>query len=96
MSDKIARLVERNQNERNGGTYEIWNIGHDVGFYVDFNPCPVDTGVPETMAFIMDLRNWKVLSWNEEGVWYEDATGGKAVRELGYKPVEDNDSDSGE
>ena len=83
MSDKIARLVERNQNERNGGTYEIWNIGHDVGLYVDFNPCPVDTMVPETMA----------LSWHEEGVWYEDATGGKAVCELGYESIEDGDED---
>lgn len=91
MSDKIARLVERNQNDRNGGTYEVWNIGQDVGLYVDFNPCPIDTGVQETMAFIMDLRNWRVLNWHEEGVWYEDATGGKAVRELGYEPIEDGD-----
>lgn len=88
MSDKIARLVKRNQNERNGGTYEIWNIGHDVGLYVDFNPCPVDTGVPETMAFPCDLRRWKVTDWDELDTWYEDATGGKAVRELGYEPIE--------
>ena len=45
----------------------------------------------DNMAFVMDLRNWKVISWNKEGVWYEDATGGKAMRELGYEPIEDYD-----
>ena len=57
MSEKKqARLVERGRNERNGGTYEIWDVGNDIGVFVDFNPCPWDTGIPETMAFPYDLR----------------------------------------
>lgn len=84
MSDKQARLVERGANV-NGGTYEIWDIGDGRGIYVDFNPCPSDTGIPETMAFPMDLHDNAVTSWSELGVWYEDATGGKAIRELGIE-----------
>lgn len=90
MSDKQARLVERGHNVTNGWSYEIWDVGNDVGVYIDFNPCPADTNVPETMAFPVDLRNGEVTSWREDGVWYEDATGGKAIRELGYEPVEDD------
>lgn len=90
---KQARLMERGHNVNNGGSYEIWDVGNDVGVYVDFNPCPEDTMVPETMAFPVDLRNWEVTSWREDGVWYEDATGGKAIRWLGYEPIEDGGSD---
>lgn len=90
MSDRQARLVERRHNPSNGGTYEIWDIGDGCGIYVDFNPCPWDTGIPETMTFPYDLRKRKVTSWNELGVWYEDATGGKAIRELGYEPIEED------
>lgn len=90
---KQARLVYRLANDRNGGTCEMWDIGDHNGFYVDYNPCPFDTGVPETMVFPADPRRNAVKSWTEEGVWYEDATGGKAIRELGYEPIEDCDSD---
>lgn len=93
MGEKQARLVERAPNTLNGGTFEVWDIGDGRGIYVDFNPCPADTGIPETMAFPMDLRDNAVTSWAELGVWYEDATGGKAIRELGYEPIEDGDSD---
>lgn len=89
---KQARLVKRGANIH-GGTYEIWDVGNDAGVYVDFNPSPFDTGKPETMAFPLDLRELVVTSWIEDGVWYEDATGGKAIRELGYEPVEDGGSD---
>lgn len=88
---KQARLVRRYHNELNGGTSEIWDVGNGVGVYVDFNPCPSDTGVPETMAFPLDLGENTVTSWSELGVWYEDATGGKAIRELGYEPIEEED-----
>jgi hypothetical protein len=40
---KQARLVERGTNIHSG-TYEIWDIGDENGIYVDFNPCPWDTG----------------------------------------------------
>ena len=86
---KRARLVERRRNTFHGGTYEIWDVGDGCGIYVDFNPRPFLPSNPETMAFDVDLRKRKVTSWNELGVWYEDATGGKAIRELGYEPVED-------
>lgn len=93
MSEKKqARLVERDTNI-SGGTYEIWDVGNEVGVYVDFNPRPFLPSNPETMAFPCDLRSRKVTSWTELGVWQEDATGGKAIRELGYEPVEDGDSD---
>jgi hypothetical protein len=90
MSDRHARLVERGHNRLNNGTYETWDVGDGRGVYVDFNPCPADTGTPETMAFPLDLRRNAVKSWSGLGVWYEDATGGKAVRELGHEPVEEN------
>lgn len=91
MSEKKqARLVWRRANDRNGGTCEMWDTGDGNGFYVDFNPCPADTGVPETMAFPADPRRNAVKDWGELGVWYEDATGGKAIREMGYEPIEED------
>ena len=93
MSDKQARLVYRRANDLNDGTCEMWDTGDGNGFYVDYNPRPADTGVPETMAFPADPRRNAVTSWSELGVWYEDATGGKAIRELGYEPIEDGDTD---
>lgn len=91
MSEKKqARLVEREANA-NGGTYEIWDVGNECGIYVDYNPRPFLPSNPETMAFDVDLHKREVTSWNELGVWRVDATGGKAVRELGYEPVEDGE-----
>ena len=85
---KRARLVERCRNELNGGTSEIWDVGDDCGVYVDFSPM-----LHETMAFPFDLSENAVTSWIGIGVWHEDATGGKAIRELGYEPIEDGDGD---
>ncbi len=83
--EKRARLVERERNSYNGGTYEIWDIGNECGIYVDFNPRAFLPSGPETMAFPLDLRDRSVTSWNPLDTWYEDATGGKAIRELGYE-----------
>lgn len=88
---KRARLVERARNSRHGGTYEIWDVGDGCGIYVDFNPRPFFPSNPETMAFPYDLKRNRVKSWDELDVWYEDATGGKAIRELGYEPVEEDE-----
>lgn len=82
---KQARLVERGRNELNGGTYETWDIGDGRGIYVDFN-----AHICETMAFPLDLRKNAVTSWAEMGCWPSDATGGKAIRELGYEPIEED------
>ncbi len=93
MSEKKQmHLIKRGTNDRNGGMYEIWDADGKWGLYVDFNPSPTDTGVPETMAFSLDIPELEVTDWAELAVWYEDATGGKAVRELGYEPVEDGDT----
>lgn len=93
MSEKKQmHLIKRGKNNRNGGTYEIWDADGKWGVYVDFNPSPSDTGVPETMAFSLDIPELEVTDWAELAVWYEDATGGKAIRELGYEPVEDADT----
>lgn len=90
MSSKKARLVERGRNDMNGGTYELWeDVENGDGIYIDFNPCVFDTLSEETMAFPCDLQHRKVTDWEELDVWYEDATGGKAIRDLGYEPVED-------
>ncbi|MGO5267818.1 hypothetical protein ACTQ1D_03940 [Parafannyhessea umbonata] len=36
MSEKKqARLVERAPNTLNGGTFEVWDMGHGRGIYVD-------------------------------------------------------------
>ena len=76
-----ARLVRRSRNELNDGTSEIWDIGNGAGVYVDFSPM-----IQETMAFPVDLNKNEVTSWRGIGVWHdEDATGGKAIRELGYE-----------
>ena len=88
---KQARLVCRSHNDYHGGTYEIWDIGNECGIYVDYNPCAFMPSGPETMAFPFDLRSQEVTRWIAEGVWHEDATGGKAIRELGYEPVEVNE-----
>ena len=73
------------RNSYHGGTYEIWDIGNECGIYVDFNPRAFLPSRPETMAFPLDMRNRQVVSWDPLGTWYEDATGGKAIRELGYE-----------
>lgn len=85
---KQARLVKRCANG-DGGKYEIWDVGDGCGIYVDFNPLPFLPSKPETMAFDLDLCKGEVTSWKELGYWPYDATGGKAIRELGYEPIED-------
>ena len=85
MDGKQARLVERKRNSYHGGTSEIWDIGNGCGIYVDFNPRAFLPSRPETMAFPFDLSRREVTSWGALGVWCDDATGGKAIRELGYE-----------
>ena len=91
---KPARLVKRARNSFHGGTYEIWDVGNDVGVYVDFCPCAPDTDEPETEAFPVDLGDWSVVTWAELGYWPFDATGGRAISDLGYEPVEVEDGDA--
>lgn len=89
---KRARLVKRRAND-SGGTYEVWDVGNECGIYVDFNPCTFLPSRPETIAFQYDLESNTVTSWRGIGTWYEDATGGKAIRVLGYEPIEEGNDD---
>lgn len=68
----------------------MWGVCDRNGPYADCSPCPTGTGVPETMAFPADPRRNAVKGRIEDGVRHGDATGGKAVREPGYEPVEED------
>lgn len=84
MSDKHkAYLMHRDEHPGHGVT-EIWQAEDGRAFYVDFN-----AHICETMAFPYDLTTSdRVTSWEEICVWHRDMTGGEAMRELGYEPVE--------
>ena len=77
-----AHLMSREEDPYHGIT-EIWQAEDGEAIYVDYN-----VHISETMAFPYDTRRDKVTSWTEIGVWRRDMTGGRAMRELGYEPVE--------
>ena len=87
---KQARLVGRDCTSYNGWQFEIWDIGGGRGIDVDFYQYPYGGGKPETRAFPMDLRKYTV-SQQEWGYWPYNAIGGKAISDLGYEPIEDDD-----
>lgn len=79
-----AYLMYRYENPRRGTT-EWWDTEDDKAIYVYFN-----MNIRETMAFPYDLTTSdRVTSWEEIGVWHKDMTGGKAIRDMGYEPVEE-------
>ena len=88
MDGKRARLVESGRNRILGGPHEVWDVGDGYVIIVDFW-CPY-FWAPDTMAAIYRRssnytdRGWRVLRH-----WPFDATGGKAIRELGYEIEED-------
>lgn len=69
--------MERGRNTFHGMPYEVWDVGDGHAIYIDFYKS-------ETMAFLGDMDDdhagMEVL-----GRWSGDATGGKAIRELGYE-----------
>lgn len=79
---KRARLVERGCNMLNGGPHEIWDVGCGCGIYVVYRVFA--TGEPETVAFPFDMVE-HISGTEVLGHWLGDATGGKAIRELGYE-----------
>lgn len=85
---KTAHLVWRGENPFHHGTSELWDCGGGAGIYVDCNPCIPYIPNPETMAFPYDMKHRKVSSLAELGTWLHDATGGEAMRDLVYEPVE--------
>lgn len=84
---KQARLVKRGRDIITRAPYEIWDVGDGRGIYVDFYEA-------DTKAFPVDMSRLMV-DGGELRSWPYDATGGKAVRELGYEPVDmDGSNDS--
>ena len=94
MGDKIARLVKRGFDINTVVPYEIWDIGNGRGIYVDFYDSNSKTLPYESCskAFPVDMSRLMV-DGEELGSWPHDALGGKAIRELGYEPVEEDGSD---
>ncbi len=84
---KQARLVERGCDSLRGGPCELWDVGGGRGVYVLCRM--LAAGDLETVAFPVDMARRIVTDRNALGVWCGDATGGKAIRELGYEVVED-------
>lgn len=78
---KQARLVKRGRDTYTGAPYEIWDVGDGRGIYVDF--CDLDS-----KAFPVDM-GYLMVDGGELRSWPYDATGGKAIRELGYEPIEE-------
>lgn len=70
------------------GVSEWWKTEDDNILYVEFR-----ADMCATIAFPYDMERDRVKSWNELGVWHKDMTGGMAMRELGYEPVEEDGSD---
>ena len=70
----------------NGGQHEIWDVGCWCGIYVVYRVFA--TGEPETVAFPFDMVE-HIAGTGVLGCWLGDATGGKAIRELGYEIEED-------
>ena len=94
---KQARLVKRGRDIITGAPYEIWDVGDGRGIYVDFydsdnKTFPYESG---SKAFPVDMSRLMV-DGEMIGSWPYDAIGGKAIRELGYEPVEDEWDDGEE
>ena len=70
------------------GISECWQTEDGKIFDVDFN-----IHVRQTMVCPYDMEHDRVESWEPLGVWHRDTTGGRAMRELGYEPVEEWDGD---
>lgn len=69
------------------GVYEWWKTENEEIFQVYF-----DALIGKTIVFPYDMEHDRVEIWKTRGVWHKDATGGEAMRELGYEPIEDYDS----
>lgn len=81
MDGKRARLVMRGGNIFRS-PYEIWDVGCGCSICVAYRV--LATGEPVTVAFPFDMVE-KISGPGVLGSWLGDATGGKAIRELGYE-----------
>lgn len=70
------------------GTFEWWKTEDGKIFEVDFN-----VHVCQTAVYPYDTEHDRVEHCIPLGVWHKDMTGGRAIRELCYEPVEEDCSD---
>lgn len=84
MSGKPKAFLMHRDDYPGHGTTEWWKTEDGNIFYVDFN-----SNIRETTALPYDMEHDRMVSWGELGTWHRDMTGGKAMREMGYEPVEE-------
>lgn len=70
------------------GVYEWWKTENEEIFQVYF-----DAQIGKTIVLPYDMEHDRVEIWKTRGVWHKDMTGGRAMRELGYEPVEGDEHD---
>lgn len=70
------------------GVSEWWKTEDGKVLEVDFN-----VHVRETAVYQYDMEHDRVESWIPLLVRHKDMTGGRAIRELGYEPVEEAEHD---
>ena len=68
------------------GTFEWWKTEDGNIFEVDFN-----VHVCETIVYPYDMEHDLIADWIPLSVRHKDMTGGMAMRELGYEPVEEDE-----
>jgi hypothetical protein len=78
-----ACLMNRDVNHPYG-VYEWWQAENGEIFQVYF-----DDQIGKTIVLPYDMEHDRVEIWKTLGVWHKDMTGGRAIRELGYEPVEE-------
>lgn len=83
-----AYLMHRDVNPAYG-VFEWWKTEDGKIFEVDFN-----IHVRQTEVYPYDMEHDRVEIWKTLGVWHKDMTGGKAMQELGYEPVEEDEDDT--
>lgn len=81
-----AYLMHRDVNPAYG-IFEWWKAEDGNIFEVDFN-----VHVRQTIVYPYDMEHDLIVDWINLLVRHEDMTGGKAMRELGYEPVEEDES----
>lgn len=87
-----ARLVERGIDVH-GGAYEMWDLGHGRGIWVEHDPNPeswmVNPDEPDATVHPYDLCQHRIVSWAELFEGQEDVTAGTSIRVFGRKGRDD-------
>lgn len=80
-----AYLMNRDVNPAYG-VFEWWKTEDGKIFELDFN-----VHVRQTIVYPYDMERNRVENWTPLLVRRKDMTGGKAMQELGYEPVEEDE-----